>query len=58
MTMPSNPFGNLDETAVSVHEMFQSYLRAGFRRSEALELMKAHIAAASAINAQQPEDTT
>jgi hypothetical protein len=36
----TNPFGEIDTSATVLHEMFQSYLRAGFNRYEALELVK------------------
>ncbi len=43
-----NPHGDenhatLDIATVALHEMFLSYMRAGFKRSEALELVKVHI---------------
>ena len=34
----------MDEATILMHEMFESYMRAGFARHEALELIKAHIA--------------
>lgn len=33
-------FATLDEAATTTHEIFMSYVRAGFERSEALELVK------------------
>lgn len=44
------PLTTLDECAIGVHESFMAYVRAGFTRAEALELTKAHIAAAAANN--------
>ncbi len=34
----------LDEGAVVVHEFFLAYIKAGFKRSEALDLIKVHLA--------------
>ncbi len=34
----------IDEGTAGIHELFLSYIRAGFKRSEALELIKQHIA--------------
>lgn len=31
----------LDETAISLHELFSSFVKAGFTREESLELCKA-----------------
>ncbi len=42
MTMPDP--GSLDAAAVAMHEMFMSYIRAGFNKREALELVKVHLA--------------
>ncbi len=36
---------SLDTAAAAIHEMFLSYMRAGFMRSEALALVKIHLAA-------------
>lgn len=38
----------LDDAAVATHEMFQSYMRAGFTRQEALQLVMGHLADAQA----------
>ena len=38
----------LDDGAVATHEIFASYVRAGFSRKEALELVKIHLTSASA----------
>lgn len=35
----------IDVATVALHEMFLSYMRAGFKRREALELVKVHISA-------------
>jgi hypothetical protein len=35
--------GTLDEAAVGIHELFMAYVRAGFTRSEALELVKVQL---------------
>lgn len=40
--MPEN--GTIDDGTTAIHELFLSYIRAGFKRSEALELVKVHIA--------------
>jgi hypothetical protein len=40
----TNPFGSIDLASTILHEMFQSYVRAGFTRLEALELIKVTIA--------------
>lgn len=37
--MPQHP-GEIDTAAIALHEMFEAYLRAGFERSEAFELIK------------------
>lgn len=35
----------LDETAISIHELFSAYVRAGFSEEQAMRLIEAHIAA-------------
>jgi len=35
--------GTINAAAAAVHEMFLAYIRAGFKRSEALDLVKEHI---------------
>lgn len=35
--------GTIDSATIAMHELFESYIRAGFARHEALELIKAHI---------------
>jgi hypothetical protein len=37
------PSGTVDAAAVGVHEIFLSYVRAGFTRSEALTIVLKHI---------------
>lgn len=39
-----SPFSDLDGASITLHEMFSSYVRAGFTRQEALELTKVTIA--------------
>jgi hypothetical protein len=39
-----NEPSSLDSEAVTWHEMYQSFIRAGFTRQEALELVKVGIA--------------
>ena len=41
--MPEDDY-TIDTATAAIHEMFLSYIRAGFKRSEALELVKVHIA--------------
>ncbi len=41
MTMPDPD--TLDTAAVALHEMFQSYKRAGFNKVEALALISIHL---------------
>lgn len=36
---PANPFGQITEGAIQLHEMYISYREGGFTRSEALELI-------------------
>lgn len=33
------PYGPMDEAAISMHELYSSYRRAGFTRSEALTII-------------------
>lgn len=37
--MPRNPFGEMAAAAVQLHELFSSFVAAGFTRAEALEIM-------------------
>jgi hypothetical protein len=37
--MPDDPVSPLREAAVSMHELFSEYMRAGFNRKEALYLI-------------------
>lgn len=43
------PF-NLNEAAIAVHELFDSYLHAGFSRNEAIELVKIHLSSLLTAN--------
>ncbi len=36
---PANPFSEMAESAIAMHEIYVSYVQAGFTRSEALELI-------------------
>ena len=44
MSEPTTPLG---EAAVSMHELFIEYIRAGFTRTEALQLVVAQVQAAA-----------
>jgi hypothetical protein len=35
--------GSLDAAAIGIHEMFMSYMRAGFNADQALQLVMCHI---------------
>lgn len=39
MNEPTDPFSGLTAAAVSLHEMFMSYVDAGFTRAESLEIV-------------------
>lgn len=39
MTDPKSPFGPLSEGAISIHELMESYIEAGFTRDEAHALL-------------------
>lgn len=39
LAQPANPFSQMTEGAIGLHEMYTSYVEAGFTRSEALELV-------------------
>ncbi len=41
------PFGEIDAGAIAQHEILSAYIRAGFTRREAMELVKTHIIASS-----------
>lgn len=43
MSPPEDPFTELQ--ALQLHELFKSYIDAGFRREEALEIIKALVSA-------------
>ena len=36
---PQDPFGRYTQAAVNMHEMFASFVSAGFKRAEALQLV-------------------
>lgn len=40
MNTPESPLGNMAMAAVSLHEMFQAYVTAGFTEEQALDLTK------------------
>lgn len=44
MTGPADPFGQFAEAATGLHELFQSYVEAGFKRTEAFELVRTMLA--------------
>lgn len=41
--MPEEDLDSIDVATAAMHEMFLSYMRAGFKRREALELIKVHL---------------
>jgi len=41
--MSDDPFVTFDEIAISMHELMASYIRSGFTRKEALQLVKIHL---------------
>lgn len=41
-----DPFRQLLQSAIATHEIYTSYVEAGFTPDQALELLKAHIIAA------------
>ena len=45
--MDDVPLGEIDAGAIAQHEILMAYIRAGFSRREAMELVKTHIMAAS-----------
>jgi hypothetical protein len=55
MPGPADPFGQLMEAATSTHEMFRSYVAAGFTDSQALYLTGVIISAALRNASQPPE---
>lgn len=40
MSGPEDPFGELMEATLSQHEMYTSWMRAGFTSEQAMELLK------------------
>lgn len=48
--------GELDDGAIALNEMFESYIRARFTRREALELIKVHLA--KVIEGRATDETT
>ena len=51
-----NPFNELDVGAVGAHELFMSYVRAGFTRAEALEIVKTIMIEFVRINREHLQD--
>ena len=49
--MAHEPQGQLDNEAVTLHEMMSSFIRAGFSRKEAFEMVKDTFVAMSVDNA-------
>ncbi|MFJ5802700.1 UBA domain-containing protein [Streptomyces decoyicus] len=49
MDQPTDPMAVLTEAATGLHELFESFVDAGFTRAEALEVIKA-----IAVNGQRP----
>lgn len=43
----------MDDAAVATHELYQSYLRAGFDKKQALTLTMHQLSLASAVNQRQ-----
>lgn len=39
MTQPKDPFGGVGDMAITSHEIFTSYVKAGFTRGEALQII-------------------
>jgi hypothetical protein len=54
---PVDPVTSMGEAANSLHELFTEYQRAGFRRSEALELVKEHIRSAVTMPPPAPPES-
>jgi hypothetical protein len=53
MTDKNQSAASLDEAAIAVHEVFLSYMRAGFTRKEALELVMQQLTAAQCDEQQR-----
>ena len=41
--MSEDPFTTFDEIAIAMHELLDSYVRAGFTRKEGMELVRIHL---------------
>ena len=41
--MSEDPFTTFDDAAIGMHELLESYIRAGFTRKEGMELVKIHL---------------
>jgi hypothetical protein len=54
---PVDPITSMGEAANSLHELFVEYQRAGFRRSEALELVKEHVRVAAMMPPSAPPES-
>jgi hypothetical protein len=52
---PADPITSMAEAANSLHELFLEYQRAGFRRSEAMDLIKEHVRLAAMAPPPSPE---
>lgn len=46
--------GSLDEGAIAAHELFESFVRAGFTEEQAMQIVTAQIIAAATQNGGQP----
>ena len=42
-TAGDDPFTIFDDAAIGLHELLESYVRAGFTRKEGMELVKIHL---------------
>lgn len=56
MTTPEDPISKLKEGAVVLHEIFMSYVSAGFTRAEALELAKSVLMTSIALGQKGNSD--
>ncbi len=41
--MATEDVGTLDQAAIAIHEMYKSYVRAGFTEVQAMELITVHL---------------
>jgi hypothetical protein len=55
---PDGELSPMDEAAVSMHEMYQSFRRAGFTRTEAVTIIAKVAAEAINAGADEPEEGT